>query len=647
MSDATHPSFYTPMARLLIVLLALSATGLYFTELFYDPFKGVMGKPQLIGAVATVASVIAVASFFITDERQLKRWMLGLLILPLTLVAVPLMNPKAPLVYVPTLVIVTLVAIAASWRIWVVYGVLLFVAVAHVTQNPSIDPYAMRFWLVAFHIALPLHTLLSNSSDYEYVRQRAAMQFLAIGIVLASILAIQIHLIAQANVSPWPNLYGLFAMAFPLYLLAVKKISLDGVWGRVSAIFFLSVIVHAMLTNGSVATAMLPSYIFFAFLMIKPREAFVVALGLLIMAITIQQNTAVGLFSIDGVFVRYAIANIVYVAILYQLRQLQEGEHSQTFSERDALLPMALFLTYGVLAAALLYWVHGGHRDDVFAANSHLLVTNLFAWLLITWMATTLTLEARRMRQVVQAMQQAKASYEEESHKVATLMKRQAVDSLLGGLAHNLNNLIQPVLMMGKTLLNKPDLAQEQRLQMYRMMYDSAVEQKALLDQIFVHAREMDDTQLATVADLEAVVRFVKSGLSSTQQVLWSSEFDQRLREKTLLLSKGKLHTVLLNVINNGLQAAKQRETAQITLSLQEITDAIVLRVSDNGTGMSAEIQRRAMDKFFTTKAVGEGTGLGLSEAQALLEGVQGELMIEGSSDEGTTMKMIIPLKAG
>ena len=647
MSDATHPSLYTPMARLLIVLVALSATGLYFTELFYDPFKGVMGKPQLIGAVATVASVIAVASFFITDERQLKRWMLGLLIMPLMLVAVHFMNPKAPFVYGPTLVIVTLVAIAASWRIWVVYGVLLFVAVAHVTQNPSIDPYAMRFWLVAFHIALPLHTLLSNSSDYEYVRQRAAMQFLAIGIVLASILAIQIHLIAQANVSPWPNLYGLFAMAFPLYLLAVKKISLDGVWGRVSAIVFLSVIVHAMLTNGSVATAMLPAYIFFAFLMIKPREAFVVALGLLIMAITIQQNTAVGLLSIDGVFVRYAIANVVYVAVLYQLRQLQEGEHSQTFSERDALLPMALFLTYGVLAAALLYWVHGGNRDDVFAANSHLLVTNLFAWLLITWMATTLTLEARRMRQVVQAMEQAKASYEEESRKVATLMKRQAVDSLLGGLAHNLNNLIQPVLMMGKTLLNKPDLSQEQRLQMYKLMYDSAVEQKALLDQIFVHAREMEDTQLATVADLEAVVSFVKSGLSSTQQVLWSSEFDQRLRERTLLLSKGNLHTVLLNVINNGLQAAKQRETAQITLSLQEITDAIVLRVSDNGTGMSAETQRRAMDKFFTTKAVGEGTGLGLSEVQALLEGVQGELMIEGSSDEGTTMKMIIPLKAG
>ncbi len=571
--------------------------------------------------------------------------MLGLLIVPLALVAIPLMNPKAPLVYAPTMVLVTLIAIAASWRIWLVYGVLLFVAVVHVTQNPSIDPYAMRFWIVAFHIALPLHTLLSNSSDYEHIRRRAAIQFLAIGIGLASILAIQIHVIQQADVSPWPNLYGLFAMAFPLYLLAVKKISLDGVWGRVSAIVFLSVIVHAMLTNGSVATPMLPSYIFFAFLMIKPREAFVVSFGLLIMAITIQQNTTVGLFAIDGVFVRYAVANTLFIAALYQLRQLQEGELSQTFSERDALLPMALFLIYGVLAAALLYWVHGGHRDDVFAADSHLLVTNLFAWLLITWMATTLTLEAQRMRKVVKAMQEAQGAYLKESRKVATLMKRQAVDSLLGGLAHNLNNLLQPVLMLSEHLMSKPDLPSEKRSQLYKAIHDSGVEQKALLSKVFAHAREMEDEQLASGADLEDIVRFAQAGLKRTQQIEWTSDMSEAQREGVLALSKSALHTVLLNVINNGLQAAKGRDVASITLSVADENDALVLRVSDNGTGMSKEIQQRAMDKFFTTKSVEEGTGLGLSEVRELLADINGELMIEASSDKGTTIKITIPLK--
>lgn len=646
MSDATHPSLYSPMARLLLVLVATSATGLFFTELFYEPFKGVMGMPKLLGAVATVSSVLAVASFFITDERQLKRWMLGLLVVPLALAAIPLMNPNAPLVYAPTMVLVTLVAIAASWRIWLIYGVLLFVAVVHVTQNPSIDPHTMRFWIVAFHIALPLHTLLCNSSDYELIRRRAAIQFLAIGIGLASILAIQIHVIQQADVSPWPNLYGLFAMAFPLYLLAVKKISLDGVWGRVSAIVFISVIVHAMLTNGSVATAILPAYIFFAFLMIKPREAFVVSLGLLIMAITIQQNTSVGLFSIDGVFVRYALANTVFIAALYQLRQLQEGELSQTFSERDALLPMVLFLIYGVLAAALLYWVHGGHREDVFAADSHLLVTNLFAWLLITWMATTLTLETQRMHKVVEAMQEAQGAYLKESRKVATLMKRQAVDSLLGGLAHNLNNLLQPVLMLSEHLMSKPDLPSEKRSQLYKAIHDSGVKQKALLSKVFAHAREMEDEQLASGADVEAIVRFAQSGLKRNQQLEWMSAMSDAQREGVLALSKSALHTVLLNVINNGLQAAQERDLASIRLSLDDENDALVLRVSDNGTGMSEEIQRRAMDKFFTTKSVEEGTGLGLSEVRELLENIKGELMIEASSDKGTTIKITIPYKA-
>ena len=89
MSDATHPSLYSPMARLLLVLVALSATSLFSIELYYEPFKGVMGLPKLMGAVATVASVLAVASFYIEDERLLKRWMLGLLIVPLALVAIP------------------------------------------------------------------------------------------------------------------------------------------------------------------------------------------------------------------------------------------------------------------------------------------------------------------------------------------------------------------------------------------------------------------------------------------------------------------------------------------------------------------------------------------------------------------------------
>lgn len=161
----TQPTLYSPMARLLLILVAVSATFLFLSELYYDPFKGFVGKPELLGAVAGVTSLIAMLSFFIKDEKTLKRWMLGLLIVPFTLAAVPLMNPAAPLVYAPTVALVTLVALRGTWRLWLVYAVLAFVAIVHVTQNPSINPYAMRFWIAAVHIALPLHTLLLASDS--------------------------------------------------------------------------------------------------------------------------------------------------------------------------------------------------------------------------------------------------------------------------------------------------------------------------------------------------------------------------------------------------------------------------------------------------------------------------------------------------
>ena len=640
----TQPTLYSPMARLLLILVAVSATFLFLSELYYDPFKGFVGKPELLGAVAGVTSLIAMLSFFIKDEKTLKRWMLGLLIVPFTLAAVPLMNPAAPLVYAPTVALVTLVALRGTWRLWLVYAVLAFVAIVHVTQNPSINPYAMRFWIAAVHIALPLHTLLLASDNYEEQRRRAAVQFLVIGVVLASLLAINIHLVQKIDVSPWPNLYGLFAMALPLYLVKVKRISLDGMWGRFATVLFLSVFVLATLKNGSLATAIMPAYVFFTFLLLKPREAFAASMGLLILAITTQQAATVGFFSIDGVFLRFVVANALFMAMLYQLRQLQLGEGSE-FNDRDALKPMAYFLGYGILAAAIIYWVHGERLEHVLAEGSHLLVTNAFAWLLITWMATTLTLEAQRMRKVVKAMQDAQAGYLAESRKVATLMKRQAVDSLLGGLAHNLNNLLQPVLMLSEHLMSKPNLPPEKRTQLYKAIHDSGVEQKALLSKVFAHAREMEDEQLASGADLEDIVRFAQAGLKRTQQIEWTSDMSEAQREGILALSKSALHTVLLNVINNGLQAAKERDVASITLSLADENDALVLHVSDNGTGMSKEIQQRAMDKFFTTKPVEEGTGLGLSEVRELLDDINGELMIEASSDKGTTIKITIPFK--
>jgi signal transduction histidine kinase len=71
----------------------------------------------------------------------------------------------------------------------------------------------------------------------------------------------------------------------------------------------------------------------------------------------------------------------------------------------------------------------------------------------------------------------------------------------------------------------------------------------------------------------------------------------------------------------------------------------VEIRVSDNGTGMPAEVQQKIFQPFFTTKPTGEGTGLGLSLAYDIVaKGHGGTLSVESQPGDGTTFLLTLPL---
>src|SRR6202007_3001175 len=69
----------------------------------------------------------------------------------------------------------------------------------------------------------------------------------------------------------------------------------------------------------------------------------------------------------------------------------------------------------------------------------------------------------------------------------------------------------------------------------------------------------------------------------------------------------------------------------------------VLISVSDNGSGMSREIQEKAFDPFFTTKQPGQGTGLGLSQVYGFVKQSGGHIKIYSEIDEGTTIKIYLP----
>jgi C4-dicarboxylate-specific signal transduction histidine kinase len=85
---------------------------------------------------------------------------------------------------------------------------------------------------------------------------------------------------------------------------------------------------------------------------------------------------------------------------------------------------------------------------------------------------------------------------------------------------------------------------------------------------------------------------------------------------------------VLINLINNAYDAVKTADEKVISLSISQTDDEVILSIQDSGAGVADEIREKLFQPFFTTKAIGEGSGLGLSISRSLLVKVGGDLVL-------------------
>ena len=109
---------------------------------------------------------------------------------------------------------------------------------------------------------------------------------------------------------------------------------------------------------------------------------------------------------------------------------------------------------------------------------------------------------------------------------------------------------------------------------------------------------------------------------------------------------------VLLNLCNNAFYAVQQRQRAgeagyvpTVRVRTRQVGPQVEVQVSDNGTGMSPEVQQKIFQPFFTTKPAGEGTGLGLSLSYDIItQGHSGSLRVESQPGQGSTFTIALPL---
>lgn len=230
--------------------------------------------------------------------------------------------------------------------------------------------------------------------------------------------------------------------------------------------------------------------------------------------------------------------------------------------------------------------------------------------------------------------------------------RMESVGTLAGGIAHDLNNVLAPILMSIEMLQQDSD--DPETLEILATVRESTQRGADLVKQVLLFSRGMEGARIAvdvakTLRDLGRVVRdtFPKNIEVETRFAddLWTIKGDPT-----------QIHQVFMNLFVNARDAMPQggqlrAEAANVTLDEQYVAmmgKATVGRhvrvtVTDTGVGMSAEVQDKAFEPFFTTKEVGRGTGLGLSTVAAILNSHGGLANVSSELGEGTAFHLFFP----
>jgi len=235
-------------------------------------------------------------------------------------------------------------------------------------------------------------------------------------------------------------------------------------------------------------------------------------------------------------------------------------------------------------------------------------------------------------------------------------LKLEAIGTLAGGVAHELNNLLQPIIMMTELVITELPADSKQSRQLARVV-DAGVKATEIVQRILAFGR-VDEVSHALL-DLSLVVREAISFIRTITPSTIALHVDIAGSVGSIRGDKTQLTQVLINLATNARDAigasvgtlsvslsklARDLPLAGSEIGILKRGEHAVLTVEDTGAGMDAETAARIFEPFFTTKGVGKGTGLGLSVTHGIITGHGGTIRVNSRQGRGTRFSIYLPL---
>jgi two-component system cell cycle sensor histidine kinase/response regulator CckA len=216
----------------------------------------------------------------------------------------------------------------------------------------------------------------------------------------------------------------------------------------------------------------------------------------------------------------------------------------------------------------------------------------------------------------------------------------ESVGTLASGIAHDLNNVLAPIMMASDAL--EGEQTKKDALEMVSLIKTSADRGSKIVKQLLTFVRGGDGTR--SLIDVGFLAKEVAGVAQKTFPKNIATSFEIERGLQTVCADPTQLHQVLMNLCINARDAMPAGGKLRITAkSTPEGT--VVVEVSDTGTGMPSDVLEKIFDPFFTTKEPGKGTGLGLSTTMGIVKSHGGKLTVESQLGVGTVFRMFLPVE--
>jgi two-component system cell cycle sensor histidine kinase/response regulator CckA len=232
--------------------------------------------------------------------------------------------------------------------------------------------------------------------------------------------------------------------------------------------------------------------------------------------------------------------------------------------------------------------------------------------------------------------------------------KMEAIGTLAGGIAHDFNNLL--FIISGYTEMSMGDLPEGNRIVENMAQVRKALNRaKELVKQIFTFSRmeEQKKKPMLIQPIIKEALAMLRATLPSTIEIRKEIHDDC----KCVSADPTRIHQVIMNLCTNAYHAMREKGGVLevvlrgVTLDIDDTADYlslspgqyVMLKVSDTGKGIEESVIERIFEPYFTTKAKGEGTGMGLAMVHGIVKSLGGDIEVSSKPGKGATFYIYLP----